>query len=183
VARQFGGVGIDRISVVSIGLGERSQHTNGVKQLGFFGSIRDVDVALVRSDQFADEIRKSAVQSLAADNDELGFAGDFLGALITCSSSLFFTLNGPRDFLCAEGSGKRRSLPQLGRFLGFGRHDGDDAINGIFVEEGPPFPPKRGRGCGPSPDIPLEVSTRQGKNSLGSSRSFFAISLCCASLI
>ena len=33
---------------------------------------------------------------------------------ITCSSSLFFTLNGPRDFLCAEGACKRRSLPHFG---------------------------------------------------------------------
>jgi hypothetical protein len=71
--QQFGGAGIDRISVVSIGLGERSEHADGVKQLGFFGSIRDVNVALMRSDQFVDKIRKRAVQSLAADDDELEF--------------------------------------------------------------------------------------------------------------
>jgi hypothetical protein len=84
-----------------------------------------------------------------------------LAALITCSSSLFLTLNGPGDFLCAKGARKRRSLPQLGRFLGFGRHDRDDAINGIFFEEGPPLPPKVGRGCRPTIDI--EEKTRNGK--------------------
>jgi hypothetical protein len=75
-----------------------------------------------------------------------------------CSSSLFLTLNGPGDFLCAEGACKRRSLPQLGRFLGFGRHDGDDAINGIFFEEGLPLPPKGGCGRRPPIDISPQVA-------------------------
>jgi hypothetical protein len=58
-------------------------------------------------------------------------------------------------------------LPQFGRFLGFGRHHGDDAINGIFFWQGPPLPPKVGRGSGASPDITPQVSTRQGKDGHG----------------
>jgi hypothetical protein len=64
---------------------------------------------------------------------------------ITYSSSLFLRLNGPGDFLCAEGACKRPSLPQLGRFLDFGRHGSDDAINSGLFEESPPLPPKEGR--------------------------------------
>jgi len=56
-----------------------NEGADGVKQLGFFGGIRDLNVALVRSDELVDKIRKSTVQSLAADNDELPFASDFLG--------------------------------------------------------------------------------------------------------
>jgi hypothetical protein len=90
-----------------------------------------------------------------------------LAALITCSSSLFFTLNGLGDFLCAEGACKRRSLPKLGRFLGFSRHDRDDAINRVFFEEGPPLPPKVRRGRRPVFDVPLQIAPRQGKDRLG----------------
>jgi hypothetical protein len=76
-------------------------------------------------------------------------------------------LNGPGDLLAGEGACKRRSLPQLGRFLGFCPHDSDDAINGVFFQESPPLLPKRGCGRRPTVDIAPQVATRQGKNSLG----------------
>ena len=87
-----------------------------------------------------------------------------MAALITCSSSLFFTLNGSGDFLWAECPCKWRSLPELSGFLSFGRHDGDNPVNGILVKDGPPLPPKRGRRRGPTRDIPAQIATRQGKN-------------------
>jgi hypothetical protein len=39
----------------------------------------------------------------------------------TCSSSLFFTVKRSGDLFLGKGSCKRRSLPELGRLLGFGR--------------------------------------------------------------
>jgi hypothetical protein len=63
----------------------------------------------------------------------------------------------------AKGEACRNSVA----FSSFGRHGGDDAINGIFFEESPPLPPKVGRGCPPTIHIPPQVPARQGKNRLG----------------
>src|SRR5260370_3257243 len=63
----------------------------------------------------------------------------------------------------AKGEACRSSVA----FSSFGRHDGDDALNGIFFEEGPPLPPKVGRGRRPTVDISPQVPARQGKNRLG----------------
>jgi hypothetical protein len=76
-------------------------------------------------------------------------------------------LNSPGDLFLGEGACKRRSLPKFSRFLGFGRHDGDDTIKGILFEEGQPFPPKGGRRRWPVSDVPLQIAPRQGKDRLG----------------
>jgi hypothetical protein len=76
-------------------------------------------------------------------------------------------LNGSGDLLAGEGARKRRGLSELCRFLGLGLHDGDNAINGILFEEGPPLPPKGGRWRRPVSDVPLQIAPRQGENRLG----------------
>jgi hypothetical protein len=91
----------------------------------------------------------------------------YSGLLQHARAPLFFTVNRYGDLFLGKGACKRRSLPQLGRLLGFGSHDGDDAINGIFFEESPPLPPKGGRRGRPVSDVPLQIAPRQGENRLG----------------
>jgi hypothetical protein len=65
--------------------------------------------------------------------------------------AIFFALRAP-----AKGEACRSSVA----FSSFGRHDGDDAINGIFFEEGPSFLPKGGGRRRPTIDISPQVATR-----------------------
>jgi hypothetical protein len=72
----------------------------------------------------------------------------------TCSSSLFFTVKRSGDLFLGKGSCKRRSLPELGRLLGFGRLTPTIRLTEFFAsrvshsrqrELAGPRPPVRGR--------------------------------------